>query len=186
MPDKHGRPVLTDLVLQSYADQVRSIAACCDRIFDIGTQGLKTGIPYLEEDANLFKLLPCSSGAKEAWRESVESLQRAPYGSALGQQRHLPGQAGDRFVEFVLQEKKKLESGILCFERELAHADDVAAGQLQSSLRELDYTHFFFPEISDRQDASPSDAQSLDRVFHARVLASARYFLKLWGRVGVG
>jgi hypothetical protein len=57
---KGGRVYASDLVLRSYALQLRALAECSGRLYDLGAEGLETGARVLRTDGELDALL--SSG----------------------------------------------------------------------------------------------------------------------------
>ena len=54
---KNRKPILSDLVLCSYARQLKNIAAGICRIYDIGRQGLDLGIKVIKEESVLDSIL---------------------------------------------------------------------------------------------------------------------------------
>jgi hypothetical protein len=163
------KPVLTDLVLHSYAQKAEELIAGEDRVYGLSAEkpavsGLIDGVKGLAGPDMLRRLAPKSTAERLLVRSgAIDQIGRK-----------------ERWYRFVESEIALLKSGIELLEELAADAGKygtVGKGKRNADiLAALDYLSFSFP------DRKPS--ASLAESYYARILDAARRFLPLWERAG--
>ncbi len=156
LPDKHGRPVLSDGVLSSYRDSLAAeMSQGPGRVLDCGATGLSLGVPTITED-HFEELL-------QRVRPSGQKLCIGPGGRFRS----------ELLADFLAAERSRLE------ELAEAAAGFVASGERGESLggllAESDYAWAHFPDVPDL--SAPS------RGFVARARIAALYYAERLRRI---
>lgn len=166
--DRGGRPLLTDLVLESYADQLARRIREEGRVFDLGREGLPLGAAPVESLADLERVCSSAPPPRPAYRRPPPL-----------------GEGGAEAVRrFLAGELAGLEELAGMLRRRLGGASGGAAGAdagdeaLRERIGELDYLYLHFPEADPRP--------SLERGFLARLLLSAEDFRRRLSRLAAG
>jgi hypothetical protein len=165
------RPVLTDLVLHSYAQKTEELIAGEDRIYGFSEDGLVAGglvagVKRITGPEMLRRLTPESRAARLLVRSgAIDQIGRR-----------------ERWCRFVENEKALLEKGIAELEKLLKNAGGGGAAERgggdQFTLNALDYLSYSFAD----EKPTSSSAGS----YYARMLDSAKRFLTLWDRAESG
>jgi hypothetical protein len=150
--DKRGAPVVTDLILRSYRDQLETIVRVnAGRMADIGETGLPLGVNPI--------------GLAEA-EERLSSAAENGVKLRLRRKRRFHGDIG----AFLRTEKSALSSAEAIIGKALSSPQP--AGIIREgmeTLRSVDYSYVHFP------DFPPRDFPS-EKSFLARALVSVRYY----------
>jgi hypothetical protein len=149
IPDKNGRPILTDRVLSSYRDSLaEETSASVERVFDCGETGLPLGVPAIPA-GRFEELLRCGPAAPRRLR--------------IDQERRFDGA---QLADFVAAERSLLADVARAAAGFGASAE--TGDSLGALLAEADYTWAHFPDVP--------DLSALDRGFVARARVAALYY----------
>ncbi len=124
----NGKPLLTDLVLFSYAENLRQLAALHPRrMFVISPEGVDCGVKRYTAESAISDVVPVMSAAVSAWRE--EDLFCTP----------------NRILEFLRAQEVLLTNALGVVDNLLKHAAE-DRGELTpeefEALQAVDYTYF--------------------------------------------
>ncbi|MGA2640431.1 MAG: 6-hydroxymethylpterin diphosphokinase MptE-like protein [Spirochaetia bacterium] len=156
LPDKQGRPVLTDRVLCSYRDSVaEQMAGHEGRVLDCGETGLPLGVRAI------------SAGHFEELLQSIPPVKKKLH---IDAERRF---AATRLADFAAAERSLLEG----FAKAAAGfvASGGPGGSLGALLAEVDYTWAHFPDVP--------DLSAPDRGFVARARVAALYYAERLRRI---
>jgi hypothetical protein len=156
-----GAPILTDLVLHSYARAAERLLEGQDRVYDLGSAGMVSAATRCRDAAMPDALGPAKSGQKL----SVESGAIDQIGRAEQWRRFVQGELD------LLERGMELVSPLLRGGPATGAALRLRKAE-RSVLEALDYLSYSFPD-ADRADR-------LDAGFLARVAVSGRRFFRLW------
>ncbi len=149
--DRKGSPILSDLVLDSYATQLAAIASASTRVFCFGQQGLPISERYVASESELWEILP----------------RKAPTLIPAHTQ-----QASTRQVTaFLEQECAMLERSQVLLESLLAEGrreSRVLEHNEKTILAQTAYLFVHFPD--------PEPLPRFDRSFFKRALLAAAYY----------
>jgi hypothetical protein len=171
---KQAQPLLTDLVLATYAERLREVVGNGkQQVFDIGQVGLLTGAQGLTSYEELANVLRNSFSPEQP--TPACSIGDAATSPSLVQEKRVKARA------FIRQELSSLQAAGAFIRDNLSRVSDQdearhEAWQLLSPeerelLEGLDYLYYYFP------DKSPLG--NMSRSFLARLQQSATYFLKI-------
>jgi hypothetical protein len=154
LKDKQGRKLESDLVLSSYAENLKQLSAQAQRVFDLNPLGIATGTPLVTKESEIDEILARRS-AQAATQTAAEHPQweRSAVRQALETEKELL-RKGIALVEKIISEEKT-DAGSL-------------APEEYSILAGIDYTYFHLP--------SENTLPEYTKIFLAQVLAHARYF----------
>ena len=157
--DKRGAPVVTDLVLRSYRDQLETIVrANAGRMADIGETGLPLGVGPIGFSEAEERLSSCAEGGVKL---------------RLRRERRFHGEIGS----FLRGEKQALSSAEAIIGRALSSPEPAGiVREGMENLRGVDYSYVHFPDF-------PSGDFPSDKSFLARALVSLRYYAERINRV---
>ena len=175
---REGSPVDSDLVLRSYALQLRRLIEDTGRVYDLGGRGLPCGAATVGSPAAVDQLLvrtaaeqqPKSIAAQQAGRDSDRAAPVSP---------KVQREAIRAFCRAETAILRRTEARIRRLLTDSASANGAAVPppvDLPAWLREVEYLVLPLPESDPAQILSPSALP--------RILAGARYFEELLDRVG--
>jgi hypothetical protein len=165
---RKGQKVLSDLVLHSYAIKANELLENESRVYDLGCEGLISEAEPIDDQDTFRKLLPPAphSGRKWKWTEKgISKSGRRKAGS---------------LKEFIRGETELLDQGMIMLKsiirnRKTGTRRILLSKELETTLQELDYLYYYFPD-------TPSLAEA-DGSFFARVYESACFFRRFWERL---
>jgi hypothetical protein len=130
---KCGRPVLSDLVLQSYALKLQEILAGSERVFDLSSRGLPTGARPLRP----------ARGGKPAPVPAVVAAAFPPRAGAFSP-------TSEAVREFLANEEKLLATALAGCRGSLDSRGepDSPAPALSESLKLVEYAYLDFPDFT--------------------------------------
>jgi hypothetical protein len=156
-----GQPLLSDLVLRSYAQQLQRVVKENGRIYDLGGLGLPTGAPALRTPAELDAVLASPAAGPDPVPPSFHPSRAAVDAFLRGERERL------RLAEQAL-------AGAIAAARRGGPAPKGAQGE---ALREVEYVRLPVPEADPERLAAPGnlalaavEARSL-RILLDRLLA---------------
>jgi hypothetical protein len=137
-----GRPVLSDLVLRSYAVQLGRVVEAAGRVYDLGGMGLPTGATPLGSPADVEALLG---------RPAAGRLPAAPA--------FRPARAAIRAFLRAEQERLRLaEEALACLIAAARRGEPApAGGRLPEAVREVEYVQLPVPEADPERLAAPGN-----------------------------
>lgn len=156
LEDKAKNRILTDLVLQSYAAQLRRIVKTSDRVFDLGPTGLPLGAPSVRSVTELDRI--CAA--------SQEGQREPPSQAGLRATEAASADVKNRLLAFCEQELQLLERAAQCIgEYSRWRAPE---GGLPAELKETEYLFLSLAEADPQRLVSPNNL--------AAAAAAARLF----------
>jgi hypothetical protein len=159
---KQGSLLLSDLVLRSYAQEVKYIVEGKENVYDIGKEGMDIGIKHPGDDRSIDRIL-CECGEKDKLMTGDYEKKGCYRSCSL-----------KKIKEFLLNEKKYLEQAEMLI-KDILEANtinrDGFTDEERHILAYIDYVYLHFP------DQQPLPA--LNKGFLFRVLVSIRYYKKL-------
>jgi hypothetical protein len=166
LADKSGEPIMSDLVLHSYASQTRMIVEGNKRVFDMSIGGLDLGAPPVRTEDDLSGLLPSSTSESKLMCRSIGAEELA---HRIGEANELIRRETDLLTEGVARIEQKLKAG----ERR-ANGDAGPFPPWDGIFKELSYLYFYFPDNPPLPKSNSS--------FLLRVCQEARWAMALWKR----
>ncbi|TVQ36884.1 MAG: DUF115 domain-containing protein [Spirochaetaceae bacterium] len=164
-PDKQGGRCQTDMVLLSYAEQLRSLTTGSPRLYDLGVCGLPTGAPRLDGIAEFLRV----AGTSQIGAASGLSCRlRATSVSATTAASHAAARQQTATVRAALDEQLSLLARI---EEQVTNRAARDPQILSALLQAADYLY------AETSAPSAGDEASL-----RRMLAAARYYRIQIGR----
>jgi hypothetical protein len=168
--DKGGKRVLTDLVLHSYARQLRSVNAESSRIYDLSAEGLCVGARRVDTLAQLRAL--CSGAAVSAGadiRTGRAGLDRPGTTSRSGNR---PRPTTGSLLRFCEREQELLSGAV----QSIAESNQMTS----AALSVLEYLLLSCPEVDPDRQLSPKNLARVHRLAGAlrQCLARTRCALK--------
>ena len=158
-----GKPILTDMVLESYADQARQLIGSENRVYTLGSEGIPNGAKVLEDVLGFEVLLGPEQGSGESRMEIA--VAATPPG--IEDIRSMAERELARLDNLMDWTSKKLLSGH-------TRTESLSKTEIES-LEEMDYLYFFFPDTIDLPDVSYG--------YLSRIHESARSFRMHWQRL---
>jgi hypothetical protein len=160
---KAQKPVVTDLVLRSYALQLASIVGGSPRVFDLSREGLPTGARPLEDFKQLDRI--CSPPAKHRTHPARPPQRTSKSG------RDSKAATG-RVLAFCRREMELLDAACGKIHTFLAQDSSEKPEVLAEMLTETEYLMLSVPEVDPQRLFSPSNlkaAASAARFFISRL-----------------
>jgi hypothetical protein len=142
--DKGGNRLLTDLVLQSYARQLREVSTNIPRCFDLSAQGLPVGAERVDTISELTTL--CSQTADTATRQA----------NAAASSGRRPEPSCDTVQRFCRREQELLYKAV----QSMAGSNRIpseAAGPVE-------YLYLSIPEVNPDRTLSPQNLSRVERL----------------------
>jgi len=139
---KGGRRLLSDLVLHTYARQLRTVNADSSRSYDLSAEGLPVGAERIDTLAKLIDLCSGAAGAEAA--EAGRVLRSG----------NRPRPTSDSVRRFCQKEQGFLASVI----RSIGESDRV----LSQALAPVEYLHLSLPEVDPERTLSPPNLSLIE------------------------